>query len=148
MKKELITEIIGFLYILLFAYAALIKLWDVSKFQVQIGNSPLIDDHATWIAWTIPISELIIVAMLTTQRFKLIGLYSAFSLMVMFTAYITFILKFADHIPCSCGGILEKMGWTEHLIFNVFFIILAIVGVILSTRNKFYSERSQHTSIA
>jgi len=62
---------------------------------------------------------------------RLTALYAAFSLMVMFTAYIAFILNFSDYIPCSCGGILEKMSWKEHLIFNSGFVIIALIGIAL-----------------
>lgn len=54
----------------------------------------------------------------------------------MFTAYIVIILHFSYFVPCSCGGILEKLGWTEHLIFNVVFVLLAIVAILLQAMNN------------
>src|SRR3970040_1025074 len=51
--------------------------------------------------------------------------------MVMFTAYIFIILNYSPFVPCSCGGILEKMGWKEHFIFNFVFIILAAAGIMI-----------------
>ncbi|WP_417857511.1 MauE/DoxX family redox-associated membrane protein, partial [Xanthomarina gelatinilytica] len=65
------------------------------------------------------------------ERFRIPALFAAFALMVMFTAYIVIILNFSDFIPCSCGGVLEKLSWTQHLIFNIAFIILAGVAVFL-----------------
>lgn len=56
--------------------------------------------------------------------------------MAMFTTYIFIILNFSTFVPCSCGGILEKMGWTEHLIFNISFLLLAVLGIFLSTEKK------------
>lgn len=136
MKKQLIIEIISFLYVLLFVYAALMKLMDVEKFTVQLGQSPLLMAFATWIAWVVPSIELIIAAMLIFSRTRLFGFYAAFTLMVMFTVYIVIILTYADHVPCSCGGILEDMGWTEHLIFNIAFVLLGATGVLLLTSKK------------
>jgi hypothetical protein len=63
------------------------------------------------------------------DRFRVLALFAAFALMVMFTAYIFIILNFSDFIPCSCGGVLEKLSWTQHLIFNLVFIVLAGVAV-------------------
>lgn len=60
----------------------------------------------------------------------MIGLFAAFSIMVMFTAYIYIILNYSSFIPCSCGGILEKLGWKEHLFFNLIFIMLAAAGIL------------------
>lgn len=132
--KKVALEIICFLFILLFTYAAVMKLIDVQKFTVQIGQSPLLTDFARVVAWVIPISELLIAGMLAITRFRLVGLYASFSLMVMFTAYIIAILTIDENIPCSCGGVLESMGWTEHLIFNIGFVILGLGGILLHTK--------------
>src|SRR5690606_12191987 len=43
---------------------------------------------------------------------------------------------YSDFIPCSCGGVLEKMGWTEHLVFNISFIVLAFVGILLFVKRE------------
>ena len=132
--KSIALEIICFLFILLFTYAAVIKLIDVQKFTVQIGQSPLLTDFAGVVAWAVPITELLIAGMLAMTRFRLVGLYAGFSLMVMFTAYIVAILTIDENIPCSCGGVLESMGWTEHLIFNIGFVILGLSGILLHTK--------------
>ncbi len=55
--------------------------------------------------------------------------------MAMFTGYIIIILNYAERIPCSCGGILNKMGWHDHLIFNIFFTALGVTGVLLYSYN-------------
>ena len=135
-KRTIALESICFLFILLFTYAAAAKLLDYQKFVVQIGKSPLLTGYAGILAWAVPAIELIIVAILIT-KYRLIGLYASFATMVIFSAYIVAILqlKKAD-IPCSCGGILDSLGWTEHLIFNVVFVILALVGIILYEPNK------------
>lgn len=132
-KKKIALEIICFLFILLFTYAAVTKLMDYQKFTVQIGQSPMLTPFANWLAWVVPTSELIIAVMLSVNRFRLIGLYVAFTLMVMFTAYIVAILQFSETIPCSCGGVLESLGWTEHLIFNIGFVVMAMGGILLRT---------------
>ncbi len=69
--------------------------------------------------------------MLVGQKFRLFGLWAALTLMGMFTAYIFIMLNFTSYIPCSCGGILENMGWTEHLFFNIAFVLLAITALLL-----------------
>ena len=129
--KKVALEIICFLFILLFTYAAVTKLMDYQKFTVQIGQSPLLTDFAGVLAWAVPGVELLIAGMLAITWLRLIGLYAAFSLMVMFTAYIIAILQFSDSIPCSRGGVLEAMGWTEHLIFNIGFVLLGFTGIVL-----------------
>ena len=129
--KKGILEVICLLYILLFVYAAVSKILDFENFQVQLGQSPLLSAFAGSVSWGVPLVELVIALLLLVPRFRFIGLLAAFSLMVMFTTYIIIILNFSSFVPCSCGGILEKMGWTEHLIFNIVFVMLAAVGILL-----------------
>ncbi|HUH46751.1 MAG TPA: MauE/DoxX family redox-associated membrane protein, partial [Arenibacter sp.] len=129
--KRIVVEVICCLFILLFVYAAMSKLLDFENFRVQLGQSPLLTAFAGWVAWGVPVVEILVAGMLFYPRLRLWALYAAFSLMVMFTAYIVIILNFSDFIPCSCGGVLEKLGWTEHLIFNLVFVAMAGIGIWL-----------------
>jgi hypothetical protein len=138
--QNLSLEFICLLYVLLFAYAAVSKLLDFENFIVQLGQSPLVSAYARLVAYGIPFLELLIAFLLLFSKWRLIGLYGALSLMVLFSTYIFIILNFSFFVPCSCGGILEKMGWTAHLIFNIVFIILAVIGLILY-REQFYSSK-------
>ncbi|HBC05203.1 MAG TPA: hypothetical protein DC015_13665, partial [Aequorivita sp.] len=119
----------SYLFVLLFLYAAISKLLDFETFTVQLAQSPLLSAYAGVIAWAVPSLEILIAVLLTIPKYRIPALYAAFTLMVMFTAYIYIILNFSDFIPCSCGGVLEKLSWTQHLIFNIVFIILA--GVVV-----------------
>jgi uncharacterized membrane protein YphA (DoxX/SURF4 family) len=136
MKKGVIVEIVCFLFILLFVYAALTKLLDYEKFRVQIGQSPLLTSFSGFIAWFIPFIEIVVSIMLAFPRFRAMGLYMAFTLMVLFTGYIIAILNFNGRVPCSCGGVLEKMGWTEHLVFNIIFVLIAAAGILLHSKEE------------
>ncbi|WP_338357333.1 MauE/DoxX family redox-associated membrane protein [Yeosuana marina] len=124
-------EIICFLFIFLFSYAATSKLMDFDRFKIQIGQSPLLTVYAGWIAWVIPVVELLIAFLLAVPKYRLAALYGSLGLMSLFTMYIVVTFNFSDYVPCSCGGILGKLGWQEHLVFNVIFIGLAIIGILL-----------------
>ena len=145
MRKAIITDIIAALFILLFVYAAISKLIDYQKFRVQLGQSPLLTAFAGWVAWVIPSMEILISLLLITARFRLIGLYASFTLMVMFSAYIVAITKFSEFIPCSCGGVLYKMNWSQHLAFDIVFVVLAVIALVL--RPSGFSIRQELTAI-
>ncbi|HXJ99557.1 MAG TPA: MauE/DoxX family redox-associated membrane protein [Gelidibacter sp.] len=132
-KNNLIT-VICYLYVLLFVYTAVSKALDFEKFQVQLGQSPLLSAFADWVSWGVILSELFVAGLLLFDKTRRIGLYISLALMTMFTTYIVIILNFSSFVPCSCGGVLEKMGWTEHLIFNICFIILALIALILEKK--------------
>lgn len=132
--KRTIVDVITYLYVLLFLYAATSKLIDYDKFQLQMSKSPIITGFAQILVWMVPALEIVISIMLLLKRTLMLGLYAALGLMCLFTAYIYAILNFTDTIPCSCGGVLEKLGWTEHLIFNIAFVALAITGILLQAK--------------
>ena len=136
MKKQSAIDIISFLFIVLFIYAATSKLMDFEKFSVQIGQSPLLTPFAPLIAVMIPTVEILVSVALGIERLRLLGLYASFFLMVMFTTYIIMILNFSTYIPCSCGGVLEKLGWSGHLYFNITFTLLGYFGILLASRSK------------
>lgn len=129
--RTAIVYSLSLLFALLFVYAAASKLLDFDTFQNQLGQSPLLSAYAGVLPLVVPVAEIIIAVLLCTKRFRLWGLYAFFTLMVMFTTYIFIILNFSSFTPCSCGGVLEKLGWTEHLIFNVVFILLAGFAIVL-----------------
>lgn len=132
--KSIIIEIVSLLYVLLFVYAAVSKLLDFENFQVQLGQSPLLSIYALWISWFVIGIELVIALLLMFPKSRIIGFYAALSLMTMFTIYIFLILHFSSFVPCSCGGILEKMSWNTHLIFNSIFVLLAVLSIVLSEK--------------
>ena len=131
-RAFIIKEIIKYLCVVLFCYAAFSKILDFEQFRVQLGQSPMLSAFADYVAVGVPGIELMTVVFLMIPSLELTGLYSFYSLMVMFTTYIVFILNFTEFIPCSCGGVLESLGWKEHLIFNLFFIALSLVMIYMN----------------
>jgi len=132
--QTIFIKTVSCFFILLFVYASVSKLIDFENFQVQIAQSPLLSAYAGVISYTVIIVELIIVLLLIFPSSRLIGLYLSTALMSAFTVYIFLILNYSDFVPCSCGGILEKMGWTEHLIFNISCVIMGGLSVLATER--------------
>jgi len=146
--KNVFIEVVALLFVLLFVYAAVSKLLDYENFQVQIERSPLLSAFAIWISWLVLLLELIIAVLLTLPKSRRIGLYMAMSLMTMFSAYIFIMLHYSSFVPCSCGGILEKMSWDVHLIFNLFFVGLSISALLLkgnSEESNLVYPKTKHT---
>jgi hypothetical protein len=140
--KKTIVEIICLLYVLLFVYAAVSKLLDFENFQVQLGQSPLLSVFAWWVSRLIPAIELGIVVLLAVPKWRNFGLFASLGLMAMFTSYIFIVLHFSSFVPCSCGGILEKMSWNTHLVFNVVFVLLAILALVW--KNQVNDENTRY----
>lgn len=132
LRKNTIVECIASLLILLFIYAALSKISDYNRFAVQLSKSPFITSFSNIVAWSIPTIEILIALLLVIKRTRQTGLYAAFFLMSLFTAYLLIMLKFSYYIPCSCGGVLEQLSWESHIVFNTFFIALSAAGIFLN----------------
>lgn len=142
--RDVLLEMICSLYILLFVYAALSKLLDFNHFHIQLGKSPVLGSFADLVVWLVPTVELILALLLCFERTRYQALVGALNLMVMFSVYIIIILNWSSYIPCSCGGILSEMGWTEHLVFNLAFVLLGLGGASLQmgkTKNHLGSSK-------
>ncbi len=134
MLRKAVLETIRLLFILLFVYTAASKFLDYENFKAVIGQSPLLTPFAPVLAVTVPVAEVVIALLLAIPRFRRAGLYASFAIMMLFTTYITVLLTFAVKVPCSCGGVISRMSWTQHLYFNIFFTLLALLGMWLHTR--------------
>jgi len=134
--KQGIQKAIVTCFILLWVYAATAKLLDYEAFSVQLGQSPLLSAYAGILVWLVPLSEYILSALLLIPTTRKVGLYGSLCLMTAFTTYIIIILNYADFVPCSCGGILEALGWTEHLIFNGVCLFLAATAFLLASKTS------------
>lgn len=134
---QLYLKIVGFLYILLFAYTASSKLIHIEQFQLRVEKMPFISEYPIWIAWGVPTIEILIVGLFLFPKYTLTALYTGLSLMSIFTIYIISVLRLSDAIPCSCGGVISAMSWKEHIFFNCAFIALALIGILLlKTHNE------------
>jgi uncharacterized membrane protein YphA (DoxX/SURF4 family) len=135
-RSNVAMGIICTLNITLFVYAATAKLLDYYSFHFGLTESPFIAPFANILAWAVPATEYLIVALLVIPATRLAGLYSSFVLMSLFTIYIAAMLLFGSDIPCSCGGVLEEMSWSTHIIFNCFFVALSAWGIYLQRKKR------------
>ena len=134
--RKFVVEVISALFILLFVYAAVSKLLDFQKFRIELAKSPVLNAISGYTSVIVPSCEVLLSILLAIKRFQYFALYACFGLMVMFSCYIIVILKLSPYIPCTCGGILENMNWKQHLIFNIGYVILGIIGVLLYPSEK------------
>ena len=146
MNRNPIITIICALLILLWAYAALSKLAEFSLFTVQLGKQPLPGWSLPILRWGLPLGELIIAFLLASPKYQYPGLVASTLLMAIFTGYVMLALSGSfGHIPCSCAGIISKLHWKGHLIFNIICLIISILGTILKKRDSNLTYNRQQT---
>ena len=139
-KRTMIVDVISALFILLFAYTAINKFLVLNDLKYVLKSFPLIGSFPQVIAWGLPISESFIALLLFIPRTKLLGLYGSLAMMTAFTFYLGYMLVFTPKLPCTCGGMLQKLSWPQHLIFNIFFVFLAIVAIRLYKKQQVTRE--------
>ncbi|WP_077416150.1 MauE/DoxX family redox-associated membrane protein [Chryseobacterium sp. JV274] len=133
--SNIFPTIVSYFFIVLFVYASVSKLFEFERFQIQLAQSPLLSAYAGFVSYSVIMIEWIAFILLLVPICRRSGLYLSLFLMSAFTAYIFIILNYSDFVPCSCGGILEKLGWTEHLVFNAICVLLIIITLFLIEKN-------------
>lgn len=141
MKRSPWVNIIASLFILLFVYTATSKFLDFYSFKSVLKDSPLIRNMSTFVAWGLPLVEIVIALLLFFIKTRRIGLWSSLLIMILFTVYLGYMIYFTPHLPCNCGGVLKEMTWKQHFVFNIFFSALAAFAIWKDKR-----ENSNKTS--
>jgi len=130
-RKEIMMEVIIYLFITLFMYTAASKILTIDKFTSTLGKSPLIGSYNVIVGWAVPVVEILISLLLVVPAFRKWGLYASFGLMTFFTLYLAYMVLSGNELPCNCGGVISTMTWQQHIWFNLGFVLLAIAGLIL-----------------
>ena len=96
----------------------------------------------------IPASEILIAAALLFDRTRMIGFYASLVILFLFTLYAALVLFHVfDYVPCSCGGMLKKLTWRQHLLFTGAFLILSIAGIALYKRQRIAALQEKAVSV-
>jgi hypothetical protein len=123
------TNLAAALFILLFVYTATSKLMLLEHFETVLKTSPLIGGYARYVSVVLPVIELATALLLFFPGTRMRGLVLSLALMAVFTIYISYMLVFKEHLPCSCGGVIGRLSWKEHLFFNLILTIIAVTAV-------------------
>ena len=134
-NKNTAIEICSALLVVLFTYAASSKLLDYDQSKLQMMKQLVPAATAPILTWLVPATELLIVGLLLFKRTRLIGLYASGILMGMFSLYIAVAMSgWFGSRPCSCGGVLKHLNYWQHLVFNLAFVGVAVMGVLISRK--------------
>lgn len=137
--------IISSLFVGLFGYTAISKALDIHSFRIAMLKSDLIKPYVKILSYAIPATEIIIALLLLIPVLKIrkltiqtrkIGLYASLILMAGFTFYVAYILKYYEHLPCTCGGFINNMTWKQHLVFNISLLLLAAWAIYLTYKQS------------
>jgi putative oxidoreductase len=139
--KIAISNVIACLFIFLFVYTAVNKIWKFHNFNWVLGTLPVIGSYNSLIAYFVPTAELITTLLLFNTQTRKYGFISSFLLMLVFSGYLIFMVLFTRDLPCNCGGVLSHLSWRQHIAFNLFFLLLSIITLKFQTDLR---DKSHH----
>jgi hypothetical protein len=143
MKRKIIIEIISSLLILLFLYASVSKWLAFKTFIGDMNNQPFPNWMTPYLVTIIPVAEVLIALGLIFEKTRVPALYASLILMMAFTIYTVAVLSHAfKYVPCSCGGVIKKLTWPQHLFFNLFFVSISLLGIWLKKRDTQHEVRA------
>ena len=128
---------------IMFVYAGIFKIADTKLFASQMSESPLIPQSIIpFLSIGLPVFELILAFSLTFEKYNSVSLILSFITMLFFSFYLIMLVSLYEKVPCACGGILGKLGYTEHIIFNLFFLLISSISLYLhdSKSNQTHQE--------
>jgi uncharacterized membrane protein YphA (DoxX/SURF4 family) len=145
MTKHIISEIATAFLVLLFIYTGSTKILEHHSFQVQLSLSPLLKPASEIISWVLPIVEITFATFLIFSRTKLIGLLSLAILLFCFILYLIYMVNNYKDLPCTCGGIINKMSWKQHIYFNIFSLLTSVLLIVDLLKSN--NSKSKHLSV-
>lgn len=132
-KGRLVTYyIVVILLLALWIPVSIDKLMDFTMFKIGILSQPFSNNLGLILVYVLPVLEFLTVFCLIFKKFHKIGLMLSTVLMTAFTGYIAVALLGAwEDLPCGCGSVISGMTWTQHFFFNLFFLVLSVLGLYL-----------------
>lgn len=126
-NKKHIILFFQVLIFLLFLYSAVSK---ASTFEIFVNNldkSLFFETFNTsYLAKAVIIVEFVIPILLFFKSTEKAGYIISFLLLLLFTGYIFLMYAFSPFMPCSCGGLIGQLSWSQHIIFNIIFMIMSL----------------------
>ncbi|WP_436410295.1 MauE/DoxX family redox-associated membrane protein [Parapedobacter flavus] len=118
-----------FLHCLIFAVFSYSVFSKASNFDYFINNlekSPFLSNiDAKTVGILIIIIELFVPFSLFFEKTTYIGYLLSFFLFFIFTGYLLMMFNFSPYLPCSCGGFIEALSWSQHIYFNGAFLVIS-----------------------
>ena len=130
MKKELLYELITGLLVLLFLYTGFTKILDFRNFEISMRFQHLPGWLTTPMIYLLPGSEIIVAALMVSDKTRVAGLYIFLVMMTGFSLYVgAALLQFFPNAPSACGGIIKSKSWGPHLMLNLLWVFLAGISL-------------------
>jgi len=142
MKKETKIILLSLAVLALWIYVVFYKITDFRDFTSGIHRQPIPGFVQQAVIWLLPPIETMLILLFLKKRWRIYGFLLSALLLTIFTFYISFGLAGAfGKLPCGCGGLIKDLSLSQHIIFNLVFASLSVLGFVLCYEN---SDTSHH----
>ncbi|OCA77124.1 hypothetical protein BBI01_01280 [Chryseobacterium artocarpi] len=129
--KNIISEIVVFILILTWVYTFASKVFDFETFERQIRGAYLLSSGGNLLPYILQLVHAGIILMLLNKNWRRLGLITSMVVLVLYTGYLVYVLKFAPSIPCSCIALFNWINWNDQLYFNFIILAINIIGLVM-----------------
>jgi len=133
---KLLYNILQVFLFVLFCYATVGKINTFDLFVNNLEKSLFFEDYNVYILALIIVGiEGLIPLLIFFPVTEKLGYIAAFLLFFLFTGYILMMKLYSPFMPCSCGGLIEKLSWNGHIVFNIFGMAASLYLSLASFKN-------------
>lgn len=117
----------------------ILTLWGYTAFDKMIHwedsyraflNQPFPGHWAALLAYTVPSLEILLVLLIIFPKTRWWGFLGSALLLNSFTVYVGMVwIGVFPETPCNCAGLINLLNWEGHLILNLAFLFLSVLGL-------------------
>ncbi|SIS67349.1 hypothetical protein SAMN05421788_101550 [Filimonas lacunae] len=135
--KHLFVEGVNSLLVFFFTIICMYKMMNVRAMRHDMLNQPLPLWLSKVLIWIILLYEIVLVVLLLKRSTRKLGMYVALFLFVVYTIYTLLIINnFFAYVPCSCGGVVRFLSWSQNLWLNLCFLLLIVIAIVFSSNKR------------
>ena len=143
LSRKNIIESITAILVFLFIYTGLSKYQTLNTFRAVLHKSPILRPYSGLIAITLPGIEILLSILLIIPKTRRVGLRIAAVMLGVFTIYLIYMVSFTPQLPCTCGGIIQQLSWTQHIFLNLTLLGISMWAIYLTKKSS--SHPSQYS---
>lgn len=130
LRSEWMTFILGLILMIMWFNVGIDKYFHWETHYRAFLNQPLPKDWAIYLAYLLPFLELLLGLLLFFPKSRWFGFLCSSILLSSFSTYVGLVWIGAfPVVPCSCAGLFRRLLWGEHLLVNLAFLLISLIGI-------------------
>ncbi len=128
-KRHIFVEISRVALIATFLYSGTAKILEYQSFRNNLSHSPVFRaGEVTAISCVIIACEFLVGGLLCFQRSLKAGFLLSFFQLTFYALYLIVGSFLFEDLPCPCGGIFSRLGFSAHVLLDLLLAGISAVG--------------------